>query len=177
MRKHSLRRHSFIVSLAIVAFALGWFMSPMPPDYPVTIHAQGGVTSLGTSPTLVARFDATAQAANVASTLVFQTTTKGTYRATCYVEVTQAATTSSTMPSCNVLWTTADSGTAQTAGITATSAANTVGTNSTTTANSNAPVQVAAAGASVNVSTTGYASVGATAMQYAVHFKLEFLGS
>ena len=141
---------------------------------PTAARAQ---TTSFSGPSVIAHFDATAQAANVASTLVITTTTKGTYRATCYVEVTQAATTSSTMPSCSVSWTTADSNSAQSAAITPTSTANTVGTNSATvaTATPNSQIQVAN-GANINVSTTGYASVGATVMQFAVHLKIEFIG-
>jgi len=35
----------------------------------------------------------------------------------------------------------------------------------------------AQAGTAINYSTTGYTSVGATPMQYAIHIKLEYLGN
>jgi hypothetical protein len=165
-----MRNRIFVLTLLLaVAALLGVRLAPP------SSHAQ--VTSVGTSPTFLARFDATAQAANIASTVVITTSSPGTYRVVCYVEVTQTATTSSTMPACVVGWTTADSVTAQTSTISPTSAANTLGANSVQGSSTPVSVIQVAKFTNINVSTASYASVGGTPMQYAIHFKIEFIGS
>lgn len=89
------------------------------------------------------------------------------FRVACYVIVTQAATTSSTMPSCSVGWTDQNSNVAQTLQLTATSAGN------TTTTFAQAMGFIAPKfGTTVTFSTAGYVSSGATPMQYAVHFRI-----
>jgi hypothetical protein len=107
----------------------------------------------------------TTQGANIGATNINGSSTlvTGLVQIFCQVIVTRAATTSSTMPSCTVGWTDLFTGVAETATITATSAANTLGTQSTGSI-------YASIGAASNVtySTSGYASTGATTMQYGV---------
>lgn len=96
----------------------------------------------------------------------------GLYRVTVTTEISTQATTSSTRPSVTLNWTNADSNVAQTAvTMIATSA-----TNSTTGATATA-TQVINARQSTNIQITsaGYASTGATAMQYSLHVRLEAL--
>lgn len=127
----------------------------------------------------VAKNDSPAQTANIPATNLLTAAAAGTYRLSCYVVITTAATTSSTMPSCSALWTDSDSSAAETVQITTTSAANTVGTNSLSVANTGgagvAVFQVKSV-SNVQFQTSSYASTGGTAMQYAVHVKLEYLG-
>jgi len=113
-------------------------------------------------------YNATAQVANIAATNLVAIPVTGRYKVSAYIIVTTAATTSSTMPSITVTWSDADSGQAQTLTLTATSTGNTL----TTFAQASALLSVNAA-APLAFSTSGYASVGATAMQYAIHIVVE----
>lgn len=115
-------------------------------------------------------FDATAQVANIASTPLLTTPPTGRYRVSAYIVVTTAATTSSTLPKVTVTWNDADNGQAQTLDLTATNTGNTL----TTFAEGSALLSVNVS-ASISFSTSGYASVGATALAYAVHITLEAL--
>lgn len=90
------------------------------------------------------------------------------YRVSCYVIVTTAATTSSTLPSCNLIWTDNDNSNNQSANVTATHTGNTV-----TTYSQGATIISVKASTSVTWSTAGYATSGATSMLYAVHIKIE----
>lgn len=138
-------------------------------------------------PIIVAKADQTAQAANVGSTTLYAVPTNGSgfYRATCYVVVTQQATTSATGPRCLIAWTDNDTG--------VNSASQTLaalnqswndGGNPAIGSNNiaKAAVQQALgifnvkASTTISYSTDSYASVGGTPMQYAVHVKLEYLG-
>jgi hypothetical protein len=137
-------------------------------------------------PTKVASLDFTAQSANLGSATAYAVPSNGagTYRISCYVVVTQAATTSSTLPNCTLGWTDADSSTVLSAFSAQVSASgvtgNTIGTNSSSGANhtQNGTGIVIQAKASTNITyaTNAYASSGATAMQYALHLKVEYLG-
>lgn len=115
-------------------------------------------------------FDATAQMANIASTPLVTTPPTGRYRISAYVVVTTAATTSSTMPKVTVSWNDADSGQAQSLDITVTSTGNAL-----TTFSQGSVLLSANVSANIAFVTSGYASVGATAMQYAVHITVESL--
>lgn len=132
----------------------------------------GGFTVNGNSfAPIVASDGKVAQAANVNVPALYAVPTSGLYRFSAYVVQSQAATTSSTLPACRVEYTEATTGVA-------------VGDDVTTTANTNqvglhvgASVVIAAQeGSNIGYITTGYASSGATPMQYAVHVKIEFLG-
>ncbi len=119
-------------------------------------------------PLYVGTVDLTTQAANITYTTIYTPTATGFYRASCWVEETQAATTSSTMPSCAIDFTTGDGGSSTGGTLTSTSTANVVGTWS-----QGALVFYAKTGVAIQYNTAGYASSGATAMQYAIHIRLE----
>lgn len=114
--------------------------------------------------------NATAQAANIAATSLLATPSGRIYRIAAYVIVSQAATTSSTLPAVVITWTDQDNGQAQTITLTPTSAGNTLTTYQQATCVVNANVAAA-----IQYSTTGYVSVGATPMQYALHIRIEAL--
>lgn len=120
-------------------------------------YGQGNQTGLG---------------ANVSTTGLFAvpSTGAGLYRVSCYVIVTTAATTSSTLPSCNIIWVDKDNANSQSANVTATSAGNTV-----TTYTQGQTIIDVAASTSVTWTTAGYATSGATSMVYAVHIRIEAL--
>jgi hypothetical protein len=111
----------------------------------------------------------TAQAANVNSPTFYAVPTSGLYRVSAYVVLTQAATTSSTLPGVSVSYTEAITGAVVqdivfgTGGTT-----NTVGLHQ----GGSAVIQ-AQQGSHIGYITTGYASSGATPMQYAVGIKVE----
>lgn len=97
----------------------------------------------------------------------------GLYQASCYLVVTVAATTSSQTPNCQIInYVDADTGlTISHASINGNSTANTVGT-----FNSGIGIINLASGSVVPWGTANYTSVGATAMTYAVHLKLQYIG-
>lgn len=114
--------------------------------------------------------DLTTQAANIGATNLLAAVAAGTYRIWAYIIVTQAATTSSTMPSVVISWTDKDNNTTQTLTLTATSAGNAL----TTFAQAGCMID-AIATSNIQYSTTGYVSTGATPMQYALHLRIEKL--
>ena len=116
--------------------------------------------------------DLTAQGANVASATLYAVPSSGAglYRVSCYVVVTQAATTSSTLPSCVISWTDTDNSTVQSFTVTPTNTGNAL-----TTLQQGVVYLDAKASTNITYSTTGYVSTGATPMQYAVHIRLEAL--
>jgi len=130
----------------------------------------------------VASFTTGGSSANISATTIFTTPTNptanfnGTYRLTCYTVISTAATTSSTLPACNLIYTDYPSGASETIALTtspSTNAVGAVGAVAATAINIFAPKP----GTVIQVSTTGYASSGATAMAYTVYAKLEFLGA
>jgi hypothetical protein len=140
---------------------------------PGTITSYKGVSTIGNGAAVeYAGADATAQAANIGTTTLYAVPAgeAGLYRASCYVVLTQAATTSSTMPSCSIGWTDANANVAEINSVTSTGTNNTAGQYGT-----GSVIVNAAAGTNITYSTNGYATSGATAMQYAIHIKLEAL--
>jgi hypothetical protein len=140
------------------------------------IASYNGVTTVANGvPAIVAKAGATGQSASIAATTLYAVPAAGAglYRASCYVVLTTAAGTSSTMPSCAVNWTDNDSSTAEAAvSLTSTSTANAVGTTSA------GPLLInVKASTNIQYSTLSYASNPAAAAQYAFHIKLEFLGN
>ena len=115
-------------------------------------------------------FNATAQIANIALTNLAATPTTGRYRVSAYIVVTTVATTSSTLPKITLSWNDADNGQTQTLDITATNTGNTL----QTFAQGDAFLNVGSSGA-LAFQTSGYASVGATAMAFAIHIVVEAL--
>ncbi len=116
-----------------------------------------------------AKADMTAQSANIAVTNLLTPSVNGAYRLSAYVVVTQAATTSSTMPQVQFNWTDPD-GTAQTYIATSTDSSNTL-----TTHGAGEILIYAEGGQPITWQTGSYASSGATAMEYAVHVRAEAL--
>lgn len=135
-------------------------------------------------PGVVAKADATTQQANIAPGTVLPdynvpANAGGTYRVTTYVVVTQAATTSSTMPRSLITYTDSDTGIPILTAVSNAITLNTVGSTNTSNQDLLVPadrIQVKG-GTAIRFSTDSYASSGATPMQYAVHIKLEYLGA
>lgn len=119
----------------------------------------------------VATVDLTAQAANIAATTAYTPASSGLVRIVAYIVVTQAATTSSTLPSVVITWTDRDNSTLQTFTLTAASPSG----NTLTTYGQAVLVTSALAASNVQYATSSYASSGATPMQYAIHLKVEQL--
>lgn len=120
--------------------------------------------TLDAAPLRISAVSLTTQAASLAATnFAGATLLAGLYRATYYARITRAATTSSSL-TVSLRWT--EGGVVQTA----------VGTaivgNTTATGQSDSILINIDAGSQVQYLTT-YASVGATAMQYAINFALE----
>ena len=117
---------------------------------------------------------ATAQSANIAAndfTTAISSATAGRYRLSCYVAVTRAASTSSTLPSCNLICTDPADSLAKTVLIS--TGANTG--NTTGAGGSGVGICDAKVGTAIQWSTSGYASSGGTTMQYKVYVTLEVL--
>ena len=141
------------------------------PNGVATLDASGKIPP---GQSVYASFNAVTQAANIGATTIYAVPggAAGLYRVSAYAVVTQAATTSSTLPNIGVLWTDNDSNVAL--------SANTL----TPTNTANAPgafgpgdiVISAKGGTNIQFQTSNYASSGATAMQYAVHLRVEYLG-
>jgi hypothetical protein len=128
---------------------------------------------------IVAKADQTAQAANIAATTLYAVPAggAGTYRASCYVVTTQAATTSSTLPSCQFNFTDNDTNLGEVSIVSQNSTANTLGVVGAVAANIVAfPIFQVRPSTNIQYQTNGYLSTGATPMQYAIHIKLEYLG-
>lgn len=155
-------------------------------NFPVTAqwNGVGGTAIVNAFPQLVAKWDGTGLQANVGSSLLYSVPANagGLYRVHAYVVNTQAATTSSTLPAVEIAsFTDNDTSVAHaTSTFTGTGiATNAVGDSSaanTAPANPGTIVINAKGGTNINILTTGYASTGATPMQYALHIKLEYLG-
>lgn len=116
--------------------------------------------------------DATAQAANIAATTLYAVpaASVGLYKVSGYIIVSQAATTSCTLPSIVITWTDTDNNTAQSLTLTPTNSTNALTNFQQAIATINAKPST-----NVQYSTTGYLSSGATPMQYAIHVRIEAL--
>lgn len=112
--------------------------------------------------------DFTVQTANIGSTTLFTAPQSGMWCIAAFGNVTTAATTSSTLPSITVNWVSADNSTVQSYNI-ASSTGNTLATY-----NSGQTCAYIAAGSTLTYYTSGYASSGSTAMQYAIHVRAYF---
>lgn len=118
--------------------------------------------------TQTAAEDLTAQAADITPTTFSTPTASGVFRVSGYIVVTQVATTSSTLPSIVITWVDADNSTPQSLTLTPTSAGNLL----TTFEQATGFISDKAANA-IQFATSGYASSGATPMQFALHLRLE----
>ncbi len=122
----------------------------------------------------VVKADQTGLTANVSFVTLTTPTANGFYRFSCFVVETGIAGTTSTLPSCLVNFTDADSSTALSIIASGTNTNNTVGSigQVQTGANANAGFY-AKSGAAISYSTSGYASNPSGVMTYAVHVRLE----
>lgn len=120
----------------------------------------------------VAAVDLTAQQANISATTFYTVPATGMYRISFYAIETRAATTSSTLPTPEIYFTDFDNSTQQYLSATFTSGAS---VNSLQVLFSGVLAFNAKSGTVIQYLTAGYASVGATAMQYALHVRLEAL--
>jgi hypothetical protein len=122
----------------------------------------------------VAAVNLTAQQADIPSTPIFTPTNGGMFRVSGYLALTRAATTSATLPALAVTWTDNDTNVAQSQQNLAPSiASNLVGRVAWSNPPTNSLVLNVKAGTAINFLTSGYASSGATAMQFAVHVRVE----
>lgn len=121
-------------------------------------------------PQVVATVAATGQNATIPLTTLFTPPTDGHYQIYCTTIVVVAATTSSTLPTCRVTYTEADTNTNSTQTLTTANTGNNVGAGASI--NSGNPFFYAKGGTAIQFSTSAYASSGATAMQFNLRIKL-----
>jgi hypothetical protein len=119
-------------------------------------------------------------AVNTGPTTIITPPSGGYYRVTCTVLLTQAATTSSTLPQCAIGWTDVFTSVALSDLITPVWAPTTVGCGGTTTNTvgnmCSASISILGkASTAITYTTSNYASVGGTPMQYLVDIRLELL--
>lgn len=131
-------------------------------------------------PVQVAPASATTQAVNITNAAVYTPGISAYMRVICEVVLTQAATTSSTLPQCTVSYTDLDSNAAITKLVTPVWAATTpacAGSTTNTVGNAcgGSVNIIAKQSAAITYSTINYASSGATPMQYAVRLRTEIL--
>jgi hypothetical protein len=112
----------------------------------------------------------TAQAANIGATTLYAVTATGLFRMSVSIKRTQAATTSSTLPSVTITWTEGDNSAAGSSALIASNATNTL----VATAASELIVY-AKTGTNIQYALASYASSGATPMQFALEIKCEAL--
>lgn len=112
--------------------------------------------------------DLTGQTANIAATNLEASPAGGLYRISAVIVQTVQASTSGTLPGIQISWKDADSAVTQTFNLTATNSVNVVGTMA------QAQMVISATAAiAITYATTGYASVGGTALAYALHIRIE----
>lgn len=108
------------------------------------------------------------QGANIVSATLFAVVTAGIYKVDAYTIISRAATTSSVLPSIVIGWTDADTSVVQSFTLTPSDSSNVL-----TSIQSGFMIVNAKAGTNITYSTTGYASVGGTSMQYSAHVRVE----
>ena len=112
-------------------------------------------------------YDATAQASDGTLNL-FNSGAGGIFRISVNIVVTQVATSSSTLPSLSVVWTDADNSQSLSLQLTPTDTGNLL-----TTVHSGTAIIYPSASTTVYLSISGYASSGATPMQFSLHIRAE----
>ena len=133
-------------------------------------------------PVKMTAVDLTAQGAAIGSTTLYAVPANqgGMYRVNWYAKVTRAATTNSTLGALTIDYTdfTDSTGPSETAmgQVPAGTASSTAVGNSLTTVLTSHPLIIWAKSSTNITYTMGYASTGATSMQYELHIRLEFLG-
>ncbi|MDA8170301.1 MAG: glycosyl hydrolase family 28-related protein [Nitrospiraceae bacterium] len=159
------------ITTPISGAVIGTLRTNLREDLAGEIKTYNGIATAAVGmPAIYAAADPTAQGAAISNTVIYTPPANGRYRVSAYIVVTQAATTSSTMPAVNVGYTCADNSTAQSIPLTSTSAGNTL-----TTLASGSAIIDAKGGVPITFSASGYASSGATPMQYALHIRVEAL--
>lgn len=138
----------------------------------VITKSNGVSTVKNDVPAIYAGISLSAQAANIGTTVALSAPKQGTYRISGFICVTQAASTSSTMPTVTLGWANANTGVAQTSTVTSAS----TGNSTTTTFASFSVVVAVALGTNVTYATQSYLSTGATHMQYALTVYVEYVG-
>ena len=116
---------------------------------------------------LAAFSDDTGRSADATLNL-FNSGTGGIFRISVNIVVTQAATSSSTLPSLSVVWTDADSSQSLSLQLTPTDTGNLL-----TTVHSGTAIIYPLANSTVQLSISGYASSGATPMKFSLHIRAE----
>lgn len=149
-----------------------------------TISSYNGIATVGNGvPQLVAKVDSTGLTANQAASTVYAVPSSGAglYRFDCYTVITTAAT-SSTLPTCNAIYTDNETSTVETlfsgnGGATGVPTTNTVGTIGATQGSALVGYLLLNVKASTNIQyqTQDYASSPANTMAYSVHVRLEYL--
>lgn len=170
-----------------------WSNSSAAVNYVATCQAVSGgnctswAPSAGGSggPVLVRSVDLTGQTANLGNVATYTTPAgTGSYLVTCYTVVTTAATTSSTLPNCNIGFVDGDTGVNATGAgggggnmaLGQTSTKNVVGAISYNASPGNVLYIHTASLSNIVYNTTGYVTSGTTPMQYAFHLRIEYLG-
>lgn len=128
---------------------------------------------VSTSARINTSVDLTAQAANISATTLLAVTASGFYRVSAYIVVTQIPSTSSTLPKVTITWTDPNNSTGETFDLTATVAG--IPANALTDFKQGVMVFNAKTASNIQYATSGYASVGGTAMNYALSLRLESL--
>jgi hypothetical protein len=132
----------------------------------------GKSTASNGIPILISTFNATAQSSSYSGQNLVSSPAAGMYRVSVYEEITQAAKTSSTLPTVTLAYRAEDSGQLEQPAITqSSSTANTKGTFL-----SGVFTFTSVSGTNVRFSNSGYASSGTTPMQYAIRIRVEYLG-
>lgn len=134
----------------------------------------GAWTALPAGGPTVTAVDLTLQGADIAATTLLTPGANGFFRMEVWSEVTRVATTSSTLPTVNVIFTDAETSLSITLPVASSNTGNTTSTKGPYSASSviAAATFYAKSGVAIQYSTSGYASVGATSMQYALHLRL-----
>lgn len=162
----------------VISWHFGSTATPLSSTAPNTgqnLYWNG--TNIAGNPNVVTSVDRTALSANIGLTTLVTPSANGFFLVQCYTVVTRAATTSSTLPQCNLNWNDADSGVGVSSFITGTNSANTVGfTQGGANFISGVPGYIsiyAQSGQPIQYWTNGYLTSGATTMQYAIHIRIE----
>lgn len=147
----------------------------------VATDGSGNLIAATLLPRVVASVNLTAQAANIGATTAYTTAAAGWYRVTAQIIITQIASTSSVLPNATATFTDSITSVANVVAVAigGSSTANTLGKTTTNTNVGAASNQsfYAANASLIQYSTNTYTSVGATPMQYALHFLIEYLGT
>lgn len=116
------------------------------------------------------------QSANVTAATLYTIPAGGVgwYRPTCYVVISRAASSTSTLPNCIISWTDNDTLVGEAVNLTVITTANVLGTNGQIA--NNVAAFYAKPSTTIQYSSANYASSGGTSLQYNLRIILEYLG-